>query len=260
MKIIGFSQLRNEIEKGNLHNWFKCMIPICDYIYIYDQKSIDGSIEFYKKFNNTTVIESKINRFDEELICKHELLEKIKHDHPDTNFIQWLDGDELIDGRLLNNSGQLFKQLCTELLSDGYEGYSYGHKNLWRSDVYERTDDNYDWLDHTGVCKLWKFSKNLWFNKTKGLHQKNYPANINKIKKLDFSLIHRGFATDFQIINKYNIYKSFGQKGWELNRLLNEQTLSVQRINNELLPEWFEVVDEINPTTKTKIRDVYNES
>ena len=31
MKIIAFTQLRNELNKGNLENWFKCTEP-CDYI------------------------------------------------------------------------------------------------------------------------------------------------------------------------------------------------------------------------------------
>jgi hypothetical protein len=66
MKIVGFAQLRNELEKGNLENWFKCM-SVCDYIYIFDQNSTDGSQEYYKKFDNVSVIESKENRFSEEL-------------------------------------------------------------------------------------------------------------------------------------------------------------------------------------------------
>ena len=57
MKIVGFTQLRNELEKGNLENWFKCM-SVCDHIYIFDQNSTDGSLEYYKKFDNVTVIES----------------------------------------------------------------------------------------------------------------------------------------------------------------------------------------------------------
>ena len=36
MKIIAFTQLRNELSKGNLENWFKCTEP-CDYRYIFDQ-------------------------------------------------------------------------------------------------------------------------------------------------------------------------------------------------------------------------------
>ena len=59
MKIIGFSQLRNELSKGNLHNYFKSM-EFCDYIYIYDQASDDGSQEIYKQHDNAIVIQSQI--------------------------------------------------------------------------------------------------------------------------------------------------------------------------------------------------------
>ena len=53
-KIIAFAQLRNELRKGNLQNWFRQM-EICDYIYIFDQNSDDGSQEYYKKFKNRII-------------------------------------------------------------------------------------------------------------------------------------------------------------------------------------------------------------
>jgi hypothetical protein len=49
MKLIAFSQLRNELSNGNLENWFNST-AMCDYRYIYDQNSDDGSKEFYKPF------------------------------------------------------------------------------------------------------------------------------------------------------------------------------------------------------------------
>jgi len=261
MKIIGFGQLRNELENGNLENWFNCLLPICNYIYIFDQNSTDGSLEYYKKFNNVFVIASNINRFKEELKCKQELLDKIKKEQPDTSFIQWLDGDELLDGRLVNNGGYQFKKLCEELIDDKNHGYLYGHKNLWRSDIYERVDDQYDWLDKNGTCKLWKFSKNICFKSIVGLHNSAYfPVTLTKLKRIDYSLIHRGFATDYQIIKKYENYKSFGQQGWDLDRLFKEETLTVKKIDNWLLPEQFKVTDTTDPTTKKRIIDIYNET
>lgn len=259
MKIIGFAQLRNELEKGNLENWFKCMNPICDYIYIYDQNSTDGSLEYYKQFNNTVVIASPINKFKEEIKCKAELLEKIKSEHPDTTFIFWLDGDTLIDGRLLKNNGQAFRDLCNDLLPETHGAYNFGHKNLWRSDTYERLDDMYDYLDRVSVVPLWRFNPRISFPSKGGLHQGQYPMNIEAFRRLPFSLVHRGFSTDYQIMTKYDVYKSHGQGGWNLERLLNEHTLKVQRIPDYLLPDWFQITDDIDPTTKKKIRDIYNE-
>ena len=102
MKIIGFSQLRNELSNGNLENWFRCM-NFCDYIYIYDQASDDGSKEYYKKYKNTVVIESPVNDFEREITCKDILLRRVLNDHPDTDWIYWIDGDTILDGRMLRN-------------------------------------------------------------------------------------------------------------------------------------------------------------
>ena len=69
MKIIGFSQLRNELSKGNLENWFQCM-GVCDYIYIFDQASDDGSHDIYAQHDNVVLVQSEENRFHEEILCE----------------------------------------------------------------------------------------------------------------------------------------------------------------------------------------------
>ena len=131
MKIIGFSQLRNELEKGNLENWFKCM-SVCDYIYIFDQNSTDGSQDFYKTIPNTVVVESNKNRFNEEISCKSELLNKILKDHPDVDWIFWMDGDTLLDNRLLENNGKRFKEMCRQGTFERVDAFLFGHYNLWK--------------------------------------------------------------------------------------------------------------------------------
>jgi hypothetical protein len=259
MKIIGFAQLRNELEKGNLENWFRCMIPICDFIYIYDQNSTDGSLNYYSKFNNVTVISSSENKFKKEMICKEELLQRIIKEHPDSDWIFALDGDTLIDGRLLKNEGNELKKLCTSLITENYDGYIFGHKNLWRSDTYWRYDSDYDWLDDNGVCPLWKVKPDMHFEVKAGLHIRAFPISVKNTRRLDYKLIHRGFSTDTQIINKHDLYKSFGQTGYLLNRFLNEDKLAVERIDTELLPEWLIITDDVNPINKRRLRDIYNE-
>ena len=255
MKIIGFAQLRNELEKGNLENWFKCM-SVCDYIYIYDQNSEDGSKEYYKKFDNCVVIESPTNRFNEELICKQELLEKLLLDHPDADWILWLDGDLLLDGRLLSNNGKLLKDLCELGDVNKIDGYKFNHFNLWRSDIYYRIDDAYHSLDGNW-CALWRNNGKLKFDKKIGLHHLQYPTGIINVSKIPYSVIHRGFATDYQIMTKYDVYKSNGQNGWNLERLLNEFSLEVIKLDDNMLPDWFVITDGTNPKEKNKIRDIY---
>jgi hypothetical protein len=255
MKIIGFAQLRNELSKGNLENWFKQM-SACDYIYIYDQNSDDGSLEYYKKFNNCVVIESLENKFNKELICKNELLTKLLNDHPDVDWILWLDGDLLLDGRLLANNSEKLKELCTLGSNNNIDAYLFNHYNLWRSDIFYRVDDAYHSLNGSWV-PLWRNNGNLKFQILNGLHRKQYPEGIKVALQTPYSVVHRGFATDYQIITKYNVYKDNGQNGWALERLLNEQTLTVEELPHELLPDWFNITDNVNPINKQKIREIY---
>lgn len=250
MKIVGFAQLRNELAKGNLVNWFKSM-AVCDYIYIYDQNSDDGSKDYYKKFDNTVVIESPLNDFSNEIKCKAILLEQLLHDHPDTDWIFWLDGDTILDKALLQNNQ--FTDLCQTGLRDNVDGFTFGHYNLWRSDVHYRVDNKYDWLHNTGVIALWRNNGRLIFPQTTGLHTTQYPQGITHKLRVSYNLIHRGFATDDQIILKYNIYKNRGQSGWALDRLIDETTLKVEEISRSVLPDWYEIKDIISPVNKKKI-------
>jgi len=256
MKIVGFTQLRNEKEKGNLENWFKQM-SVCDYIYIFDQNSTDGSKDYYKKFKNTVVIESPTNRFKEELVCKQELLTKLLKEHSDTDWILWLDGDLLLDGRLLKNNGEKLKEMCELGTKHNIDAYTFDHYNLWRSDIHYRIDDQYHSLNG-GWFPLWRNNGNLKFEHRNGLHLRQYPQGMSNVRPTPYCVIHRGFATDYQIMTKYDVYKSNGQSGWALERLLNEQTLNVLEIEKEFLPEWFNITDDTNPKEKKLIREIYN--
>jgi glycosyltransferase involved in cell wall biosynthesis len=258
IKIIAFTQLRNELSKGNLQNWFKQM-EVCDYVYIFDQDSDDGSKEYYKQFKNVVVIESPTNRFHEELICKGELLNKLLNEHKDVDWILWLDGDLLLDGRLLKNNGEELQKLCAYAEANNADACFFNHYNLWRSDIYYRIDDSYHSLNGNW-CPLWKNNGNLYFNNIVGLHGKQYPEGLRRVLKTPFSVVHRGFATDYQIMTKYDVYKSNGQNGWALDRLLNENGLEVERLNFEMLPDWFDIKDYQNPKNKKPIIEIYNEN
>jgi glycosyltransferase involved in cell wall biosynthesis len=252
-KIVGFSQLHNELELGNLENWFKSM-EICDEIYIYDQASTDGSKEFYKNFKNVHVIESETNRFEEELLCKQELLEKLLEEQPDTTWIFWMDGDTLLDGRL---DRTLLEEILFGCELQRVDGVALGHYNLWRSDKYHRVDDEYDHFMKAGRMAFWRNNGKLHFNAEQGLHKNQHPLGIKLGTRIPFNLIHKGFADDNQIIKKYDNYKSRGQEGWALDRLLNETTLKVEEVPDIELPVWLSK-DKRDPRNKKKIKEVYN--
>jgi hypothetical protein len=256
MKIVGFTQLRNELSKGNLHNWLKQMFEICEYVYVYDQNSDDGSKEIYKNFSNLRVIESEINDFKNEISCKKKLLDTLLLEQPDTEFIIWLDGDSLLDSRLTNDNNKILIDICNYAKNNNIDGILLGHYNLWRSDIHYRIDNAYHSLSH-GVCAIWRNNKNLNFQSIHGLHQPQYPNGIVTTIKIPYSIIHRGFATDYQIITKYNVYKSYGQDGWALERLLDETTLEVVELDTNILPSWFKITDATNPKEKEKIINIF---
>ena len=66
-------------------------------------------------------------------------------------------------------------------------------------------------------------------------------------------MIHRGFATEQQILTRYNLYKSKGQKGYLLERLIDEKKLSVIEVDKNQLPDWFQVNDAENPISKERL-------
>ena len=254
MKIIGFSQLRNELSNRNLENWFRSMNNICDYIYIYDQNSTDGSKEYYKTQKNCIVIYSDTNNFRNELYCKDILLKKLLTDHSDCDAIFWMDGDTIAERKCNKDC------ICdiVKRLDKKYDhGVTFRHYNLWRSDIFYRIDNNYHNLNNS-VIPLWLNSSNkLSFYTEDGLHKKQFPPQIKQIVRSDISLIHRGFCTDIQLINRYNNYKKFGMRGDALNRILDENTLEVKEFDVNLYPEWFDIKDTTNPKNKIKLIDIY---
>lgn len=251
-KIIGFGQLRNERENGNLENWFRCMEP-CDHIYIFDQASTDNSKEIYEKYKDkTTVIYSPTNRFTEELLCKDELYKLLLKEHPDVDWVLWLDGDLLLDGRLLIDNN--LQKLCNKLDDANVDLPCFGHYNLWRSHRWYRKDNGFHNL-HLHWFPLWGKPTRLWFDRQPGLHHGQVPQGTVKGCPVDVSVIHFGFVDEEKIINKYRMYKKMGQTGWDLDRLIDESTLDVEEVPREIYPSWFKTKDNINPIKKPKLTD-----
>ena len=252
MKIIGVSQLRNELSNGNLENWFRCM-EFCDYIYIYDQASDDGSKEYYKRYKNTVVIESPVNDFEREISCKDVLLRRVLEEHPDVDWIYWIDGDTILDGRMLRNDHREIYNILEQATQQKIDAIVMGHYNLWRSDVYHRVDNDYDWFHKNGRRVFWRNNGLLKFVDNGGLHQPQFPQGLLKQVRIDRDLIHRGFATDEQIMNRYHIYKSKGQTGPMLERLIDETGLRVERIQDDIFPDWYSTDDNVSPLEKKRL-------
>jgi hypothetical protein len=255
MKISGFAQLRNELEKDNLLNWFRCMDAVCDNIFIYDQNSTDGSLEEYKRHPNVHVIESPVNDFANEIRCKANLLDFLLEKSPDTKWIFWMDGDTLLERKALEQGA--IQKLCQDNWNEDLDSLVFGHYNLWRSDIFYRIDSDYHFLHKRGVYALWKNKGNLSYQQASGFHKRQMPVGFDRCKRSQFSLIHRGFSRDDHIVERYLNYKEKGMSGPALERLIDERKLTVTQLPRNLLPQWFEVRDDTNPKQKSKIVDLF---
>lgn len=259
MKIVGFAQLHNELAKNNLENFMKSMQIICDDIYIFDQASTDGSVEYYKKYDNVHVIYSDTNRFIDEGSCKQQLLTLIKEKEKPGTWVFWMDGDTVPERKMLDQ--KYLRDKIYDAEREKVDAIITGHYNLWRSDLFYRVDNKYHHI-HTrkdGNTAFWKLSENINFIEGPGLHKKPYPIGLTHAKREEFALIHRGFATDYQIITRYKIYKDRGQSGYDLERLLDEKTLEVIKLDPNMYPEWIEVSHE-SPVNKQSVREIYDAS
>lgn len=220
MKIAAFLKLRNELENGNLIRCLDNCKLWADEIFICDDYSTDGSQKVYLDYTDKgNIIFRKKCNFQHGVLDKQELMYLINKTYkPD--WIGWQDGDAIFDRTLTYN----LKKILEVLEIKGFDSLITHYINLWRSECYFRIDNAFNGLN---IKCLWKNKDhNLKFNLIPGIHTNQTPLGLNKPFNLSNKVcnIHYGFSTKEKIIKKYLTYKSFGQKGWELTRLIDEQT------------------------------------
>ncbi|MEG8945549.1 glycosyltransferase [Rosettibacter firmus] len=254
-KIVCITQIYNEIRKQNLERFWKHINSVCDALVVYDDGSTDGSYE-YMLDKATFIIRAGENDFKNEINHKKILLQYALKLQPD--FILWLDADEVLTA----NAKEELQKLCKYADENNIDGISFHEINLWRSYSWKRIDNSYDlgWF-----VRLWRVTPNLMFKETTpGLHQQQYPHSIKKIEKTDrVSVIHYGFASERSLAFKYLTYRSHGQSGWALERLLDESTLTLEKVDKNLFPDGLYIDDE-KPIPRSFIQaisslDVYKE-
>jgi len=239
-KIICICQVYNELEKGNLKRFFEYAKPIVDSIIIYDDASTDGSYE-YALQHTKYVIRGLQNDFQDEGNHKKIMLEKAIKMKAD--FILWLDADEI----LTSNAKTQLQKICQQCVKEDIDGISFHEINLWRSKTWHRVDSLYNegWF-----VRLWRVTPNLHFKKIEsGLHKIPYPQSIEKIKKnCELKVIHYGFASKKALAYKYLIYKTYGQRGYNmLDRFINEEKLELKRVSQNFFPSVLWEENEIKP-------------
>jgi glycosyltransferase involved in cell wall biosynthesis len=227
VKLTIIAQVYNEMQNGNLVRFIDACNQFADSIIIYDDGSTDNTQDFLHHCQQMGTelynIRSDENNFKDEIAHKQMLLNtaiEIKSD-----WILWLDADEVPDAE--GQAGGI-RKLIEDKETDGF---TFHQINLWRSDKFYRVDNQYN----DGIfLRLWKNNGRLKYDSRPGLHQRQYPLGLDRVKDSPLQIIHYGFASDTSIIRKYYTYKAHGQEGWALDRLINEDTLAVRHIN----PAW----------------------
>ena len=227
IRLIGFLQIYNESEKGNLERVLKHLSKFCDDIVIYDNGSTDNSREIASKYTKH-IIGPKVNDdFRNELKHKQELLELALSLNPD--WIVWLDADEVFD-----RDGENFgiRALCKYGQTKGIDGFLFQEFNLWKNENQYRVDENW----HTNwQPRLWKNNGKLAFKVKYGLHHSTF-LHLKKIRPSEIKVIHYAFSTTEKINEKYQMYKEFGQTGWNLERIRNEDGISLKPFSKDWFP------------------------
>jgi hypothetical protein len=78
-----------------------------------------------------------------------------------------------------------------------------------------------------------------------GLHQRAFPETVKLVFRAeDVKVIHYGFASERLLAYKYLTYKSYGQSGYLLDRLIDESTLVLEKVPKELFPEELYIDDD----------------
>jgi len=225
MFTVGFCQVYNEESKGNLRRFLDSFTKIVDHVFIYDDGSTDNSVDVAASYKGVSVFPGSKNEFGKEIEHKQFLLNHVLECDP--SHILWLDADEVFEKRVEDNN--LIRELAANMDCDAY---TFPQINLWRSEAYFRLDNQYG----DGIfTRLWRNNGKLHYNVKNGLHHRQYPDGINTVKDSDLLVLHYGFVSDNSIIDKYHTYKSHGQSGWELNRLIDENGLTLGKSK----PEWF---------------------
>lgn len=217
----------------NLQRFMQSISSYADGLVMFDDGSTDDSLEYVKSWDSKLDIETPgnppgENNFKNELYHKARSLEHCRRLKAD--WVLWLDSDE---GLQHNNANKSFLEvLCKNAEACGADAMNLFERNLWRTDRYYRVDE----LWARGLfCRFWKMSDKLSFNVKKGLHHDLSPSGLHRRINVLPKVIHYGYADDESIMRKYHLYKSHGQSGHALNRMIDERTLRLE----EACPEWF---------------------
>jgi len=223
--ITALLQMHNELESGHLERFIKWNLCLYDNLIVLDDSSTDNSAEFIEPYADL-MIKNSVNSFRSELLNKSIMLNKALEYFPNTDWFLWLDADELIlDSRFD------IENLLIESSKSNYDGIQLGLVNLWKSENRYRIDSGFNNVKNV---RFWKNNGKLKFEQKNGLHNLMHPQGIRKIRTYEYlKVLHFGFSSVSYIANKYAVYRSNGQRGKNLWRLIDESSVQLKEIEDQ---------------------------
>ena len=242
MKICGFLQVYNELEKGNLKRCINNLKKYCDYIVVYDDGSIDDSIDYLKK-EGCSVIRGERNDFRNEIKHYQLLLNFALNKFSDIDWFFQISADEILSIEGIKKIREICENADKEI-----DGFSLGQVNLWRGYGWYRTD-----FYQQSFVRLWRNKSGIKYNIEYGLHHKQYPDGINNIKHIenqDIKILHFAFLTDELLIKVYKERVSLGVPIQIAKMRIDETNLQLSKVNLDWFPEDVEIGNTEKPIKK----------
>lgn len=224
MEITLIAVCRNEANTGHINTFLKWNIPLFDNVLIYDDASSDDTITLLKQ-SGVEIMENEISIFKNELLIREKILAEAKVRFPRTAWFMILDLDEV-----LTCSREDLMKIIEKAENQNCTGVRFRLVNLWKSEVYFRTDE---YFDKVAKIHLWKNQCDMYFSGESGLHRELHPISIQAIYAQDsIRILHLGFSTREKIVQKFVTYKNFGQESRSLWRIIDERYMETQPLSS----------------------------
>jgi len=237
MKIIAFTQMRNEVENGNLVRYLENAKQWADEIVLYDDVSTDNSVEFARKYTEHIILGKTNKGKMRELERRQELLDYVlKNITVDSNeeyWLMWMDCDEILD---MNGTTGGLRKVVERVNERGGDSASFHQLNLWRGENWCRVDTRFS---GTFYKRLWKVVPGIKFKIDIGPAKSLFPMTLKKTIPCDIRVIHYKFCNYRELISwrlkndvgKQNLIDTY-KDSW----ILNESQLRIYDVPDEIFP------------------------
>lgn len=250
MKLVGFLMERDERSKGNLTRCLENLQRYCDEIVVYDDGSVDGSLDIVRQYTDHFIVGPGAG-LSRETEHRQQLLDLALTLDPD--YVFWLDADEVLDRR--GTEGGL-RADCETSRGAAYE---FEEVTLWRSQSWRRLD----YLGSGWFKRLWNVrGREPHIPQAQGLHRQLFPNGVGPAwLPSTYRVLHYGYATKAAIELRWRERTAYGVPANFRRKCIDEQTMRLERVPLDWYPVGCEPPrDEAKPEPIRYAEDIMEEA